>query len=119
MKSKRSYPSTMSKARSLRKSMTAEERKLWVFLRNHQVLGIGFRRQHAIGPYVVDFCAPSVKLIIEVDGSQHLDCSEYENDRLQFLLAKGYNVLRFWNNEITNDIQSVIVIIIQTIQDRN
>jgi very-short-patch-repair endonuclease len=80
-------------------------------------LGIGFRRQHAIGPYVVDFCAPSVNLIVEVDGSQHLDFSDYEIDRAQFLSANGYRILRFWNNEITNDIQSVIVKIIQTIQN--
>ena len=117
MKSKRTFPSTMSKARALRKNLTPEEQKLWAFLRNHQVLGIGFRRQHAIGPYVVDFCAPSEKLIIEVDGSQHLDLSDYEIDRSQFLSASGYHVLRFWNSDITNDVQSVIIKITQTIQD--
>ena len=65
----------------------------------------------------VDFYAPSVKLIIEVDGGQHLDLNDYEIDRSQFLSASGYRVLRFWNNDITNDIQSVIEKITQTIQD--
>jgi very-short-patch-repair endonuclease len=71
MKSKRTNPSILSLARVLRKNLTPAERRLWTYLRNHQVLGISFRKQHAIGIYITDFCAPSIKLIIEVDGSQH------------------------------------------------
>ncbi len=57
------------------------------------------RRQHAIGPYIVDFCAPSQKIVVEVDGGQHLDQQEYDAERTAFLQAKGYWVLRFWNDD--------------------
>ncbi len=68
--------------------------------------GVHFRNQHAIGNYVVDFCAPRKKLIVELDGSQHLEQEEYDNERTEFFKSKGYQVLRFWNNDILNDIQS-------------
>jgi len=109
----------MSKARALRKDLTPEERKLLGILRNHQILGIGFRRQHAIGHFVVDFCAPSEKIIIKVDGNQHLDKNDYDLARMDFLSTKGYRVLRFWNNEIIHNIQSVIERIFRAIQDSN
>lgn len=70
-----------------------------------------FRRQHAIGNYIVDFCSPRRKLIIEVDGSQHLELEEYDSERTKFLESKGYRVLRFWNNEILKDIDSVLRVI--------
>lgn len=71
--------------------------------------GIGFRRQHAIGPYVVDFCAPRKKLIIELDGSQHIDQSIYDQERTTYLEASGYRVLRFWNNEVMDEIEAVLM----------
>ncbi len=70
-RSQRSNPNTKHHAVELRKEMTPAERKLWSHLRNDQ-LGVKFRRQHAIGPYIPDFCSPKAKLIIELDGSQHL-----------------------------------------------
>ncbi len=76
-------------SRELRKNMTDAEIKLWSRLRAHQIENTHFRRQHAIGNYVVDFCAPLEKLIIEVDGGQHIDQAEYDAERTSFLKSQG------------------------------
>ena len=88
--------------------MTPAEVKLWARLRAHRLEGVHFRNQHAIGNYVVDFCAPRKKLIIELDGSQHLDQEEYDKERTAYLESKGYTVIRFWNKDVMNDIDGVI-----------
>lgn len=72
---------------------------------------VHFRNQHAIGNYIVDFCAPRRKLIIELDGSQHLDQQEYDEHRTKYLEARGYRVLRFWNNDVMNDMDAVLRVI--------
>jgi very-short-patch-repair endonuclease len=69
---------------------------------------VDFREQHPIGNYFPDFCALRKKLIIELDGSQHLDQQEYDAERTAFLESRGYHVIRFWNNEVMNDIQGVL-----------
>jgi len=79
----------MHRVGELRRNQTEAEAKLWSRLRAHQVNGVQFRRQHAIGNYIVDFCAPRRKLIIEVDGSQHLDQSKYDAERTKYLESKG------------------------------
>jgi len=104
----RTTPKIFHRARELRRAQTPEETKLWERLRNHQLAGIGFRRQHAIGNFIVDFCAPSKKLVVELDGSQHLLSEKEDAERTAFLNAKGYNVLRFSNFEINKDIESVL-----------
>ena len=106
MPPRRTTPKGYEKARQLRKELTPAERKLWAVLRNDQ-LGVSFRRQHAIGSYITDFCCIKKKLIIEVDGSQHLKQIEYDNERTAFLESQGYRVLRFWNNEVQNDLNGV------------
>ena len=93
--------------------MTESEARLWTHLRAHRMKNIHFRRQYAIGKYIVDFCAPRQRIIIEVDGSQHLDSIEQDNDRAAYLVSKGYRVLRFWNNEVMNDLESVLITISQ------
>jgi len=80
---RRTSPKVFSNARELRQNLTEAETRLWQSLRSHHFAGIHFRRQHAIGPYIVDFCAPRLKIIIEVDGSQHLDQGEYDADRIR------------------------------------
>ncbi|MGB7876718.1 MAG: endonuclease domain-containing protein [Anaerolineales bacterium] len=105
---KRTTPKVFKHAKELRRNQTEAEAKLWSRLRNHQLKGSGFRRQHAIGNYVVDFCAPRKKLIIELDGSQHLEQEEYDDERTESLESKGYRVLRFWNNEVIKDIDGVL-----------
>jgi very-short-patch-repair endonuclease len=110
---KRTTPKTFGHAKQLHRNMTPAEVRLWARLRAHRLEGIHFRNQHAIGNYVVDFCAPRKKLIIELDGSQHMEKEGYDKKRTEYLESKGYTVLRFWNNDVMNDIDSVIRAIIQ------
>ncbi len=98
---------TPALAGGAREELTPAERKLWAHIRNDQ-LGVNFRRQHAIGIYIPDFCSPKAKLIIELDGSQHLEQQEYDNERTKYLESQGYKVIRFWNNHVMNDIEGVI-----------
>jgi very-short-patch-repair endonuclease len=84
------------------------EAKLWSFLHAHRMKNVHFRRQHPIGNYVPDFCAPRKKLIIELDGSHHIEQQEYDAERTAFLESKGYRVIRFWNNQVMNDIEGVL-----------
>ncbi len=86
-------------ANSLRKTMTDAERELWHQLRGEQ-LGVKFRRQHPFEGYVLDFVCLEKQLIIEVDGSQHIDATEHDEKRTKKLHAAGFQVLRFWNNEV-------------------
>jgi len=92
--------------------------KLWSVLRDNRLMGIKFRRQHAIGSYVVDFCAIKQKLIIELDGSGHLEQHEYDQDRTTFLNSKGFRVLRFWNNQVMSDLDTVIRVIMDFLAER-
>jgi very-short-patch-repair endonuclease len=108
----------MRRAAELRRNPTDAEAKLWKLLRTHHLDGVGFRRQHTIGHYIVDFCAPHRKLIIELDGGQHLDQQGYNEERSAFLEAKGYHVLRFWNHDTMNDIHTVIQVILTALQPR-
>ena len=94
MRQKRSAPKTLYRAGKLRRQPTPVEHILWQKLRRNQVGGVAFRRQHAIGSYIVDFCAPSVKLVLELDGSQHMDQAEYDANRTAFLAEHGYRVIR-------------------------
>jgi len=89
-----------TRARQLRKNPTEAERKLWSLLRQKQFDGNRFRRQAPIGPYIADFFCPAAKLIIELDGGQHAEQSAADQVRTNWLEARGYRVLRFWNNEI-------------------
>jgi len=107
VKHKRTTPKIFTRAQELRHHQTEAETKLWAYLRSHRMSGAGFRRQHAIGNYIVGFCAPRQKLIIELDGSQHLELKEYDIERTAFLESKGYRVIRFWNNDVTKDIEGV------------
>ena len=106
----RSDPKTRTRAIKLRKDLTPAEGKLWSRIRNDQ-LGVNFRRQYAIGNYIPDFCSPKAKLIIELDGSQHLEQEEYDTERTKYLESQGYKVIRFWNNDVMNNIEGVILAI--------
>ena len=111
MPAKRSNPKTMRRAGELRREPTLAEQKLWAYLRGNKLNGVSFRRQHAIGNYIVDFCAIKQKLIIELDDSQHIDQAEYDRERTAYLESEGYQVIRFWNNDVMNDIQSILRVI--------
>lgn len=105
------------KARELRKNLTQQERKLWNLLKNKQFHNLSFRRQHPIGDYIVDFICRSQKLIIELDGGQHnIDENiKYDKKRTEFLESLGFKVIRFWNNDIDNNIEGVIKFIEENI----
>ena len=84
-----------AKAKQLRKNSTQAETWLWRQLRNRQLAGCKFRRQHAIGPYIVDFVCLEKQLVIELDGGQHQDQSSYDEQRTRYLNSLGFQVLRF------------------------
>ena len=114
---KRSNPKTKHRAITLRKELTPAERKLWSRIRNDQ-LGVTFRRQHAIGAYIPDFCSPKARLVIELDGSQHMEQEEYDNERTKFLESQGYQVIRFWNNDVMANIHGVILAIMNALEKK-
>jgi very-short-patch-repair endonuclease len=103
----------------MRKVMTDAELRLWNELRAHRLMGLGFRRQLPIAGYIVDFACPSHHLIIEIDGSQHgLDANrEYDASRTRSLEAKGWTILRFWNDDVLRDIDNVCLHIVRTIEE--
>ena len=100
----------LTNAKMLRKNMTTQEKKLWYYLRNNSFYGLKFRRQVPIGTYIVDFVCENKKIIIQLDGGQHNENKniEYDNERTKFLESKRYKVLRFWNNDIDNNLISVL-----------
>jgi very-short-patch-repair endonuclease len=115
MTHRRTTPKIFQNSQELRKNPTAAELSLWQALHAHQVSGVHFRRQHAIGPYIVDFCSPRHKLIVEVDGGQHLDQQDYDAERTRFLESKGYRVLRFWNSDVLNNLNGVVMVIMDAL----
>ena len=99
-----------TKARSLRKSLTDAEQRLWSRLRRKQIEGVHFYRQKPVGNYIVDFFAPAVRLVVEVDGAHHFTPTEAENDRRrsEFLGQQGLRVLRFDDRQILLELDSVV-----------
>ena len=95
-------------ARQLRHNQTDAERKLWAALRGKALDGRRFRRQHPMGPYVVDFVCLERKLIIELDGDQHAFDVARDYKRDCWLQSRGYFVLRFWNNEVYDNLPGVL-----------
>ncbi len=95
-------------ARNLRKNQTDAEQILWLKLRNKRFLNYKFRRQFAIEPYIVDFVCLDLKLIIEIDGSQHIDQAYLDAERTLFLKQQGFKLIRFWNNDLFTQIESVL-----------
>jgi len=102
-------------ARSLRKNQTDAERKLWRRLRARELCGFKFRRQYPIAPYIVDFICVEKRLIVEIDGGQHATMTEIDNTRAEFLNARGYRVLRFWNNEVLQQLDAVLAKILDSL----
>ena len=97
-------------ARQLRKDATEAERVLWEALRRKQADGMRFRRQRVIGPYIVDFCCLTHRLVVEVDGAHHGETEylAYDEDRTRYLEGHGFRVLRFENLVVMNDVDGVV-----------
>ena len=98
-------------SRKLRNNLTDAEKFLWYFLRADN-LGVKFRRQAVIGKYIVDFACYDKKLVIEIDGGQHYESSG-DKVRDQWLRSQGFTVLRFWNNEVLENREGVVLKIIE------
>ena len=98
-------------ARKLRKNSTRAESLLWRKLRAKQIAGIKFRRQQPIGNYIVDFVSFEKMIIIELDGGQHAKAKKKDKKRDELLSENGFTVLRFWNNDIFNNLEGVLEVI--------
>lgn len=100
-----------NRRRALRKNFTDTERKLWSRLRNRQLSGYKFFRQYSVGPYIVDFYCPAIKLAIELDGGQHAQGMQafYDKKRTEYLNEHNIKVIRFWDNETLKNTDGVLV----------
>jgi very-short-patch-repair endonuclease len=107
-------------ARTLRKSETLAEKRLWEQLRNRNLDSFKFSRQVPIGPYIVDFACCERRLIVEVDGATHSTDEDLAHDtrRTGFLKSEGYGVIRFQNDEIMNGMDEVLTLLLQTLRKR-
>ena len=112
--------SVVDRARSLRKKPTEPERILWRHLRNRNFAGYKFRRQHPFDDYVLDFYCPSAKLAVELDGGGHNYHAGQIRDRVrsEFLARRGVVVLRFWNHQVRQELDSVLRAIWIALQER-
>lgn len=104
-------------ARRLRANATDAEIRLWSRLRRKQLAGFRFRRQQPVGPYVVNFCCLSARLIIEVDGGQHADSVRNER-RTAWLETKGFPMIRFWNHDVLSNTEGVLLAIEEALSVR-
>jgi very-short-patch-repair endonuclease len=102
---------TVERARSLRKDMTDAERRIWFALRDRRFAGWKFRRQVPFDQYILDFVCFDAKLVIEVDGGQHDERAAYDARRSAHLEKSGFRVLRFWNNEVLQNLDGVLMMI--------
>ena len=95
--------------RKLRKNMSSPEVYLWNRIKNRQILNVKFRRQYSIGNYIVDFYSPELKLVIEVDGNSHFtdDAINYDIQRTKFIESFGIKIVRYFNNDILNNLEGV------------
>ncbi len=104
-------------ALNLRKSMTDAERVLWYNLRDRRLGGWKFRRQHAVGPFIVDFVCLEKKLVIEVDGGQHAEMIVQDDNRTEYLSKSGYKIVRFWNNQVLQETEAVLQVILNEVSE--
>ena len=111
-------PLTQQRAQVLRSASTDTERFLWHRLRRRQLLGYRFRRQVPIGEYVADFACIEAKLVVEVDGSQHQEHRMYDLKRNEYLGECGFQVLRFWDNEVLTQTDAVLETIARVLTSR-
>lgn len=100
----------------LRREMTAAERILWQDLRGRRLRGLKFFRQYSVGPYILDFYCPAIRLSIEIDGSHHAEEPQiyYDKDRTLYLQSYDIRELRFWNHEVIHNLKDAILKIIDT-----
>jgi very-short-patch-repair endonuclease len=96
------------RAKELRRQATPAEKILWEYLRDRRLLGLKFRRQHPLGTYIVDFYCPAFRLVVEIDGEIHRYQEVDDQARTDQLEEKGYKVIRFWNFEVEQNLDTVL-----------
>ena len=112
------YPGRQkARARQLRVNQTDVEARLWKRLRSRQLCGAKFRRQHPIGPYIADFCCPDRGLVVELDGGQHAEQRSADQVRTRYLEMAGYRVVRFWDHEVLDSMDTVLEEIVRLLSD--
>ncbi|MCS2169647.1 endonuclease domain-containing protein [Scandinavium sp. TWS1a] len=104
-------------ARQLRRELTPQERKLWHLLRSRRFCLYKFRRQHPVEHYILDFACCEARLVIELDGGQHGERQGYDQQRSDFLIQRGWRVLRFWNNELQDNESAVLERILEVLRE--
>ncbi|HEX2990397.1 MAG TPA: DUF559 domain-containing protein [Anaerolineales bacterium] len=124
---KRTTLKTFARAKELHRNMSPAEAELWKHLRAHRMGDVHFRNQHAIGNYIVDFSpeGDDVRPSQEIDHragwhslrSQHLEQREYDEERTKYLEARGYRVLRFWNNDVMKNMDHILQVIWNALKD--
>ena len=105
-------------ARELRSNLTDAERCLWQKLKRRQIAGVKFRRQQPIGHFIVEFVCFERRVIVEVDGGQHVEQLHYDEQRTRWLEAQGYSVLRFWNNDVLANTAAVAQAVLDAVEKR-
>src|SRR5690349_12001715 len=101
-------PILLKRAREMRHESVLAEKKLWSCLRNRQLAGMKFRRQHCVGSFIVDFVCIERKLIVELDGDSHADRLDYDADRTRQLNRDGYRVIRLFNHDLQRHLVEVL-----------
>ena len=111
MKFLRNDASLKQLRRELRRNQTEAEKIFWTHMRNKQFYGMKFFRQYSIGPHILDFYCPAMRLAIELDGGQHAEeeTREYDKLRTDYLKTKGIDVIRFWNNDVIQNIEGILM----------
>src|SRR5512140_813358 len=115
--SDKGYAKPTMRSRELRANPTEAERTLWAQLRARKVAGVRFNSQFPIGPFICDFVSRTARLVIEVDGGQHDWNAAADLARTRFIEAQGFAVLRFWNNDVLENIEGVVATIERALAD--
>lgn len=103
------YSRPTARSRQLRRDATEAERHLWRAVSARKLAGVHFNRQFPIGPYICDFVSRELRLVIELDGGQHAAARDYDARRTAFLEAQGYTVIQFWNSDVMDHLDGVLV----------
>ncbi|MHB8384729.1 MAG: endonuclease domain-containing protein [Candidatus Binataceae bacterium] len=107
----------LTNSRKLRRNMTDAEQAIWKLLRGRRFADLKFRRQFPIGPYIADFCCVERKLVVELDGGQHVNQQVYDDEREEFIEAQGFRVVRFWNDVVLRETDSIIAQILAVLEE--
>lgn len=107
-----------ARARQLRADSTDAEKRMWEQLRGRRFHGCKFRRQVPVEPYIADFVCFDLKLIVEIDGSQHRESRHYDEHRTRRLESLGYHVVRYWDNDVLCGLDAVMDALTQTLEQR-